>query len=139
MTGQDIIAVAREFLKTPFVHQGRLPGKALDCAGLVVVTAQRLGLEVIDVQDYSRLPNNGALEAMLDIQPSLHGVGRGEAQPGDVLLMKFKKEPTHLGIHAGDNLIHCWQPVGMVCEHRFDEAWQRRVVAVYRFTGVKNG
>ena len=80
-----------------------------------------------------------SLEAMLDIQPALHGVGRGEAQPGDVLLMRFKKEPTHLGIHAGDNLIHCWQPVGMVCEHLLDGAWQRRVVAVYRFTGVDNG
>ena len=39
MTSADIIAIARACLGTPFRHQGRIPGVALDCAGLVVAVA----------------------------------------------------------------------------------------------------
>lgn len=139
MTGQDIIDTARQCLKTPFVHQGRIPGIALDCAGLVVVTADQLGIPIIDRLDYSRLPNNGSLEAALDIQPALKKVSREDVQISDVLLMRFKSEPQHLGLYAGQTIIHTWQPVGCVCEHDLDAAWRRRIVAVYRFVGVTHG
>ena len=29
----DIVAAAREYLDTPFVHQGRVKGVGIDCAG----------------------------------------------------------------------------------------------------------
>ncbi|MBK8745664.1 MAG: peptidase P60, partial [Propionivibrio sp.] len=38
-----ILAAARACIGTPFVHQGRIPGLALDCAGLVVAVAQAIG------------------------------------------------------------------------------------------------
>jgi len=67
----DIIAAARACLETPFVHQGRLPGQALDCAGLIIQVAKTLGLEHVDHSGYARLPGNGLLESALDNQPGI--------------------------------------------------------------------
>ena len=137
MTAADIIAAARECLGTPFVHQGRLPGQALDCAGLIIQVAKMLGLEHVDHTGYARLPGNGLLESALDTQPGLSRVS--ELQPGDVFLMKFSADPQHLGIYGGDTIIHAYQPVGKVCEHGLTDAWRRRIVRIYRFNEVDHG
>lgn len=130
MTADEIITAARAVIGVPFRHQGRsLSG--LDCAGLIVHVARSFGLECIDGEAYSRHPSGGMLEATLDSQPCLVRVS--EKQPGDVLLMRFAKDPQHLGIFTGDTLIHSYEKVGKVCEHRIDEAWARRIVRVYRF------
>jgi cell wall-associated NlpC family hydrolase len=136
MTPYQIIAAARSCLGTPFRHLGRTPGKVLDCAGLAVSVAQDLGLEVDDRDAYGRVPAGGLLEAMLDAQPCLVRVFR-DPQAGDLLLMKFKGDPQHLAICAGDTIIHAWQAVGKVAEHRFADVWKARVVRVYAFTGVE--
>lgn len=128
----DIIAAARACLGTPFRHQGRIPGLALDCAGLVVQVVKTIGLPYHDERGYSRLPHHGRLEAALDAQPSLRQIPAGDRAPGDVLLMRFKAAPTHLGILAGDTLIHAYEQAGKVCEHRMDPAWIARIARVYR-------
>ena len=137
MTAADIIAAARTCLETPFVHQGRLPGQALDCAGLIIQVANTLGLEHVDHTGYARLPGNGLLESALDNQPGLSRVT--DLQAGDVILMKFSGDPQHLGIYAGENIIHAYQPVGKVCEHGLTDAWRRRIVRIYRFNEVAHG
>lgn len=137
MTAADIIAAARECLGTPFVHQGRLPGQALDCAGLIIQVAKMLGLEHTDHMGYARLPGNGLLESALDNQPGLIRVF--DLQPGDVILMKFSGDPQHLGIYTGENIIHAYQPIGKVCEHGLTDAWRRRIVRIYRFNEVDHG
>lgn len=131
MTVADIIAAARACLDTPFVHQGRIPGRALDCAGLVVAVANAVGAEVVDVPGYGRTPSNGMLEDALERQPAMRRVD--DRQPGDILLMRFSGEPQHLAILAGETLIHSYANVGKVCEHRFSDVWRARVVRVYRF------
>lgn len=139
MTGADVIAAARALIGTPFAHQGRLPGIALDCAGVIVATATALGIAHDDVAGYSRLPGNGLLRQVLDGQAALVPVRTDAIAPGDILLMRFKREPQHLGIYTGETLVHAWQIIGNVCEHAFDESWRRRVVAAYRFREVAHG
>ena len=139
MTGQDVIDAAAALLETPFVHQGRIPGVALDCAGVIVAVAAALGVEHDDVAGYPRLPSNGVLRCALDRQPGLIAVRNDAIAPGDILLMRFKREPQHLGIYTGKTIIHAWQIIGKVCEHDFDEDWHRRLVVAYRFNGVANG
>ena len=134
MTADDILTVARSFLGTPFRHQGRIPGLALDCAGLVVSVAKSIGADYIDRPGYSRNPSGGMLESALDDQPCLERVQ--DRQPGDVLLMRFAGEPQHLAIFTGDNIIHSYESVGKVCEHRMADVWAVRIVRVYRFKGV---
>ena len=126
-----VLSAARACLDTPFAHQGRIPGLALDCAGLVVVVAKAIGADYNDHRGYSRSPSNGLLEAALDAQPCLDRVY--DMQPGDVLLMRFASDPQHLAIYAGDTIIHSYSQVGKVCEHRLADVWRSRIVRVYRF------
>ena len=134
MNAEEIIAAARSCLGTPFKHQGRIPGLALDCAGLVVAVAKSIGVECADVQGYSRSPSRGALESSMDTQPCFERVT--DRQPGDVLLMRFTGEPQHLAIFTGENIIHSYMQAGKVCEHILDDVWANRIVRTYRFKGL---
>lgn len=128
-----ILTAARLCLDTPFRHQGRLPGVALDCAGLVLAVARAVGVEAVDFPGYGRQPFQGQLEAALAAQPGLELVAIADRQPGDVLLMRIARDPQHLAILGEGTLIHAWADAGQVCEHRLDERWLARIVAVYRF------
>lgn len=143
MRPADIVAAARAEIGTPFRHQGRTPGWALDCAGLVVTVAAALGADYIDQQGYSRHPSDGLLEAAMDGQPCLERVALADMQAGDVLLMRFAGDPQHLAIFAGFNeqgqsetIIHAEIKARKVCEHRLSDEWRGRIVRVYRFRGV---
>lgn len=136
MNRSEIVVAARSLMGTPFRHQGRVPGLALDCAGLVIVVAQQLGIEHFDVPGYGRRPHRGLLEQVLADQPALIPVNRRESGPGDVLLMRFGKEPQHLAILAESTIIHSWEASGKVCEHGLDDLWLTRIVRVYRFAGI---
>lgn len=133
MTADEIVAAARAQVGTPFRHQGRRPGEALDCVGLGAVVAGRWH-DVLEPAAYGRMPERGLLLQWIERQPFLHRV---EAmQPGDALLMRFGREPQHMAIYAGKTIIHSYAKVGRVVEHNLDETWRRRIVAVYRFDGV---
>lgn len=131
-----ILAIARSYLKTPFRHQGRVPGHALDCAGLVISVAKELGVEHFDVAGYGPYPSGKALEANLDSQPCLQRIPIAERQPGDILLMRFSSDPQHLAIDAGENVIHSYELVGAAVEHRLSSSWRARIVRVYRFREI---
>lgn len=128
-----IILYARELLGMPFRHQGRAHTGKTDCAGVVCHVASRLGIEHNDQSDYPRLPGNGRLEAALDSQPGMERVQLADVQAGDVLLMRFGRDPQHLAIFTGNSIIHAYEPVGRVVEHGIDALWKRRVVRAYRF------
>jgi cell wall-associated NlpC family hydrolase len=130
MTADEIISAARAEIGTPFVHQGRIPGKALDCIGLSIVVA-RNWYTIDDTAAYGRSPLNGLLEAGFDSHPLLMRISQPE--PGCILLMRFGKNPQHVAICAGDTIIHSYGTVGKVVEHRFSDVWRARVVRAYRF------
>lgn len=132
MISEQIVAVARSYVGTPFRHQGRLPGEALDCAGTLVCSASECGLQVRDSPGYARRPALGLLEETLDAQPCLRRVYRPPIF-GDLLLMKFAGEPQHVALCAGETIIHAYEAVGKVCEHGFSDEWRSRVVRVYEF------
>ena len=143
MTRDDIISAARSEIGTPFRHQGRLSGKALDCAGLIIMVAKAIGAEYIDFTGYSRHPSDGLLESALDAQSCLDRVALADMQAGDVLLMRFNSDPQHLAIFAGhspvyqaEGIVHAWLQARKVCEHVLTDEWRGRIVRVYRFAGV---
>lgn len=129
MTANEIIEAARAELNTPFVHQGRLPGKALDCAGLAVVVA-RHWFDVDEPRAYGRSPHLGLLQQWVEAQSFIE---HGQPVAGALLLMRFGTEPQHLAICAGDTIIHSYSRVGKVTEHNFSPVWRARVVRSYRF------
>jgi cell wall-associated NlpC family hydrolase len=134
MTPEQIIAAARECIGTPFAHQGRILGRALDCAGVAVHAASRWHT-ADEPAAYGRLPNNSMLETWLERQPFL--LRADSPLPGDLLLMRFSGDPQHLAICAGDTIIHAYEAAGKVVEHNLDDKWRRRIARVYRFSGVR--
>ena len=139
MTGADVVAAARAHLGTPWVHQGRTPGVALDCAGLVICVARQLGLvsPEMDVTGYSRAPD-GSLPDWCDA----HMQRTTAPELGGVLVLVCDRQPQHLGIvgdyrHGGWSLIHATNLAGSVVETRLMFARNLRLVAAYRMPGVE--
>lgn len=144
MKGAQIVAIARELLGTAYGHQGRLAGVAVDCAGVPVHVWNRLGLplDASHPARYGRLPVPTEMREQLDRH--LVRVPRADMQIGDVVWIRFQVEPQHLAIvgdyvHGGFSLIHAHNGSGLrkVVEHRLDETWAKRIVAVWRFPGVE--
>ena len=91
MTADDIVAAARACIGTPFAHQGRVVGVALDCAGVAVHAVRAAGVDVLDFAGYGRTPNKGRLAAAMDAQPMLERVPDiADRAAGDILLMRFR-------------------------------------------------
>lgn len=128
---EKIIESARKLLGTPYKHQGRLPGIALDCIGLPICIAKELGYEYLDLTAYGRIPHKGLLDEMVAKQPCLYRVY--DRQPGDLFLMKYVADPQHVAIFTGDSIIHCSSLTDRVVEHRIDEETERQIVSTYRF------
>lgn len=133
-----IVSTALDALDTPFRHQGRIAGLAMDCAGLYVFVCQRLGIPHKDAQGYPRTPFDGELIRQLDAQPCLRRINLGDAQGGDLLVMRMTSQPQHIAIHAGQHdgqsyVVHASSMHGKVCLHRMDSPWFNRIVRAYRF------
>lgn len=136
MRRAEIVAEARSWLGTPFRHQGRLKGVGCDCIGLVVGVGRRFGLEPEDPADYARLPDGRRLRAGL--AANLAEVSADAARPGDVVLLRIRRDPQHVAILApAEMMIHAFSAVGRVVATRLDGRWRRRLVAAYRFPGVE--
>jgi cell wall-associated NlpC family hydrolase len=142
---EDVVAEARRWLRTPFVHQARKAGIGSDCGGLVGGVGVALGLlppdfwQVFDAEfgGYARTPSKGTLRRICErwLLPA------ETLQPGCVLLMQFKVEPQHMGIAAdyhlgGLSLIHAFEPSHMVTVHRMSDEWRANVIAAYDYPGV---
>ncbi len=109
VTTEQIVAEARSWLGTPFVHQGRLKGVGVDCAGLVVGVARALGLapDYVDRLDYPRQPIGRDMGDRLDRH--LVHVPLPERRAADVLWFAWAANPQHLGILTGRNtVIHAY-------------------------------
>lgn len=130
----EIVVAARACVGTPFRHQGRLPGVGLDCAGLGIVVAKSIGIEIKDFMGYPRTPFDGMLKKMFEEQESLRQIDVNDIDMGDVLLLRITAAPQHVAIYVGNNyMVHAYQVVGKVVEQRIDEMWRRNIVAAYRF------
>ena len=119
----------------PFVHQGR-SGAGVDCIGLGVVCAKGAGFNIDDRTDYPRQPDGQLIPAVSTHCHQVSGIYKpGDESnwlPGDVLAMRFKKDPQHLAIWTGETVIHCFEGVGKVVEHNLDDKWKRRIHSVWR-------
>jgi NlpC/P60 family putative phage cell wall peptidase len=129
-----IVEEARKWLGTPFRHQGRLIGKACDCAGLVSEVGRALGLVVYEGTDYGRIPIASKMKALLD--QYLVPVAVGTALDGDIYFMAWKTRPHHLAIKTPVGLIHAYESAGEVVEHPMDALWAGRIRCAYRYPGV---
>ncbi|AOJ62497.1 hypothetical protein WJ32_08520 [Burkholderia ubonensis] len=132
-TRQQVVDEARTWIGTRWQHQGRLKGVGVDCAGLVVCVMRNVGVEVRDVDGYTRRPDGSLLDIV-----------RAQTEPadvwcaGDVAVFQWDNDPCHLAIMTGPNsIIHAHALSRGVVEHDLDPKWRMAIVGVRRVPGVE--
>lgn len=102
---------------------------------MVIGVARVLELSDFDTTAYGRLPNGHAMRRICDSH--LRSIRLDDAQPGDVLLMAWRRYPQHLAIVVdhpqGLGVVHGYEAAGRVVEHRLDGIWRARIRAAYAF------
>ena len=141
----DILAEARTWIGTKWVHHQHVKGVATDCIGLVVETMRAIGVcPDFAYPDYSPLARPGQILNILETY--LLPVDRAHIQPADVILIKWRTTPTHLGIlgawrHSGlsapFSIIHAMRYPGRVIEVPFNGAMATdNFASAWRVPGV---
>lgn len=140
MQAAEVVTAARAQMGVPWRHQGRLPGRALDCAGLVICVARELGLVAPDfeVTGYTRTPDGTMLDWCRRYCTPI-----GAPELGALAVIVCQRQPQHLGIvgdyvHGGLSLIHASTAAkpARVVEHRLMWTTAMRLVAAFRLPGV---
>ncbi|MGV6803714.1 MAG: NlpC/P60 family protein [Ruegeria sp.] len=140
-TRQDIVAEARSWLGTPYVHQASTKGAGTDCLGLLRgVWRAVLGCEPEAVPVYSMdwSEPQGEERMWAAARRNLIERARDHLEPGCILLFRMRETGVakHLGIvsEAGavPRFIHAYSGHGVV-ENALSDPWRRRVVACFHF------
>lgn len=141
MIGDQVVAVARAWVGTPFCHQASVKGAGTDCLGLIRgVWRELYGREPEAVPAYTPDWAEATGIEMLWLRARAHllPVARGEEARGDVILFRMREGMVakHLGIaavRAGvDTFIHAYSGHA-VTENALSAPWARRIVARFRF------
>ena len=137
MTGADVVAAARIYVGTRYVHQGR-SAEGVDCIGLPVLVRVDLGLPALDVQGYARASTD---TEMLDFcREHMLEVASDEIQPGDILV-QMNGMVRHMAIvadylYGGLSIVHAWLPRRKVVECRLDDEFMKTVRGCFRFKEI---
>ena len=140
--GLRIVAAARGWIGTPYVHQASLKGAGTDCLGLLRgIWREVLGSEPEAVPPYTADWSEAARREDLRAAAErwLLPVPEGQAGPGQVLLFRMREGAVakHLGISAlaaggGESFVHAYTGHGVV-ESPLSAPWARRIVARFDF------
>ena len=133
-----VVAAARGWIGTPYLHQASVKGAGCDCLGLLRgVWREVLGAEPEVVPPYTMdWAEPQGIEVLLGAaRRHLGEKPVAEAAPGDVLVFRMRAGAVakHVGLMAGpDRFIHSYSGHGVV-ESALTDAWRRRVAAVFAF------
>lgn len=136
-----VLAVARTWIGTPYLHQSSLQGVGCDCLGLARGIWRALyGDEPWEVPPYSRdWSEVGRREVLAEAaRATLIEVALGDAGPGSLLLFRMGTgvPAKHCGILGASvirpTLIHAYDRSGVV-EEAFTPAWSRRAAYAFAF------
>ena len=138
VTRQMIVEKAREYLDTPFHHQGRLKGVGVDCIGLLRCVADEIfppnELSNHDCPNYARIPQGTKILDEMD--KVLVRIPKSKAALGDVYIFwtdPSTKHPQHAALITDIGIIHTWERAGKVVETHLGEFWEERVLCTFTF------
>lgn len=135
-THQDVVNSARKLVNTPFGHQGRLPGSALDCYGVFVAVCQDLGLWYHDHEGYGREPGILLATEVPKYYKPLDHLTEGSLA---LLAIGHGMVPQHCAIMTFYDdwyMVHAYQNVKAVKEHRMIRWWRDKVLRCYAVPSV---
>lgn len=141
--GAEIVAEARRWIGTPYVHQASCKGAGADCLGLLrgIWRAVR-GAEPCPVPAYTPDWAEPGRHEVLLVAARVWLVEKpvADAAPGDVLVFRMRADSIakHLGIQGGvggrPSFIHAYSGHSVI-ESPLSEPWRRRIAARFAFPG----
>ena len=144
---KKICEEAKSWLGTPWQHQACLKHVGVDCAMLVAGVAKNVGL--IDKEKFKAIPNypkdwhiHRDIPMLTDLM-KYFGCKKKSLEsllPGDIVVFKIGRVPSHLGIYLEDNyFIHALYGAGKkeVVMNSLSADWIKRLVDVYSLPGVR--
>lgn len=141
IAGQDVVAIARRWIGTPYVHQASSRGAGTDCLGLLRgVWREVYGQEPEQVPAYSPDWSEPQRDERLWRAAARHLIEKpvGVLSAGDVVLFRMRSGSVakHLGImgqmQPEPSFIHAYSGHSVV-ESPLTGPWQRRIVACFEF------
>lgn len=134
VTRAELVAELRTWLGTPFQLQGRVKGVGVDCAGMLIMSAQKLGLTDFDMTGYDR-PRGDLMRRHMDTL--MDRAKHKDLDAGDVLLFHWGHHSTHMAVLTSrTTIIHAHAGNDRVVEHGIDPRMWKLVERAYHIRGV---
>ena len=141
MNPEAIVALARSWIGTPYLHQASAQGLGCDCLGLILGIWRDFYGEIPEnippyTPDWSEPQRREHLYAAA--LRHLHEKPAPNAAPGDVILFRMRDGGVakHMGLQAetgnAPTFVHSYSGHGVV-ESAFSDPWARRVAARFTF------
>ena len=137
----SIVAAARDWLGTPYLHQASLKGVGTDCLGLVRgVWREVKGVEPEMAPAYSASWAEAGPGDALAVAAARHltNVPLADFTAGDVLLFRWRPHlpAKHAGIASSESTMIHAQDHAAVTEIALSSWWTRHLALAFRFPGV---
>lgn len=132
----NIIAAANELVGVRYRHQGRtLHG--IDCVGVPIYIAAKLGIKEWDTTAYGPRPNVREFDRLI-MDTGAKLLPFAEMSSGDMLRMNYQGWPVHIGIYEVDSkgqewIIHAYASHKMVTRDSLTDHMKQFIQSVWRF------
>ncbi|WP_176083411.1 NlpC/P60 family protein [Martelella sp. HB161492] len=140
--GERAVALAQDWIGTPYRHQAGKKGIGCDCLGLVRgVWCSLYGIDPFDGEPYSvDWAEHGGEERILAAARSYCGapVALPMMEAGDLLVFRWQARfpAKHLGILADQqSFIHAYEQAGVI-RSALVPSWRRRIAGVFRLPDI---
>ena len=132
-----VIAAARSWLGTPYVHQASVLGAGCDCLGLARGIWRDLhGLEPVTPPHNTRdWGEAGGAEVLAEAaRRFLLEIPIAAARPGALILFRMARgaPAKHCGIRSESGLIHAYEGAGVI-EEPWSPIWARKAALAFHY------
>lgn len=133
---------AGHYIGLPFCEHGR-DASGVDCWGLVrLVLLEQFGISVPSyARNYSSTSAQDELGALVRQEAGFwRPVPAGEEKLGDVIVLRLRGQPMHVGMVLGDqSMLHIERFINSAIERYTGRRWADRVYGFYRHKGIWHG
>lgn len=127
---------AQAVVGTPYVHGGR-DRDGWDCWATVRACYRDVFHVELPAYTYPERDWPAIASCVDQERPAWQPVPLGAEQPGDVLLLRLRGLPLHVGLVLGGcDMLHAVRGLGVCVERYTGGAWRHRILGAYRHAAL---